>query len=93
MWAGRFWNFEVREAARVSPAAPGVVTTGPLISKVERPQLDLGDPPITRIESVEAQPLELDQLPNCTANMDTEPPSIPSTGKLTASPGTLAPRT
>ena len=51
---GPFWNFEVREAARASLVAPRVATTGPLISMVARPQLDLGDPPIIRIESAEA---------------------------------------
>lgn len=51
---GPFWNFEVREAARASPVAPRVATTGPLISMAARPQLDLGDPPIIRIESAEA---------------------------------------
>ena len=51
---GPFWNFEVREAARASLTAPRVATTGPLISMVARPQLDLGDPPIIRIESAEA---------------------------------------
>ena len=51
---GPFWNFEVRDAARASTAAPRVATTGPLISMVARPQLDLGDPPIIRIESADA---------------------------------------
>ena len=51
---GPFWNFEVRDAARASSAAPRVATTGPLISMVARPQLDLGDPPIIRIESADA---------------------------------------
>jgi imidazolonepropionase-like amidohydrolase len=51
---GPFWNFEVREAARASLIAPRVATTGPLISMVTRPQLDLGDPPIIRIESAQA---------------------------------------
>ena len=51
---GPFWNFEVRDAARASSAAPRVATTGPLISMVARPQLDLGDPPIIRVESAEA---------------------------------------
>jgi imidazolonepropionase-like amidohydrolase len=48
---GPFWNFEVREAARKSPAAPRVATTGPLVSMVDRPQLDLGDPPIIKVGS------------------------------------------
>src|SRR5262249_59690066 len=51
---GPFWNFEVRDAARTTVAAPRVAVTGPLISMVARPQLDLGDPPIVRIASPEA---------------------------------------
>jgi imidazolonepropionase-like amidohydrolase len=51
---GPFWNFEVRDAANKSDAAPRVATTGPLISMVARPQLDLGDPPIVKIDSAEA---------------------------------------
>jgi imidazolonepropionase-like amidohydrolase len=51
---GPFWNFEVRDAARGSSVAPRVAVTGPLISMVARPQLDLGDPPIIRIDSPEA---------------------------------------
>src|SRR6266702_966442 len=42
---GPFWNFEVRQAARTNRAAPRVAVTGPLISMVARPPLDLGDPP------------------------------------------------
>jgi imidazolonepropionase-like amidohydrolase len=48
---GPFWNFEVREAAAKSAAAPRVHVAGPLISMVDRPQLDLGDPPIIKITS------------------------------------------
>lgn len=51
---GPFWNFEVRDAARATDAAPRVATTGPLISMVDRPPLDLGDPPIIKIASPEA---------------------------------------
>ena len=51
---GPFWNFEVRDAANKSPAAPRVAVAGPLISMVDRPQLDLGDPPIIKITSPEA---------------------------------------
>ena len=43
---GPFWNFEVRDRARDNPRAPRVAVTGPLISSIARPQLDLGDPPI-----------------------------------------------
>jgi imidazolonepropionase-like amidohydrolase len=50
---GPLWNFEVRAAARASAAAPRVATTGPLISMVSRPQLDLGDPPIIKAASPE----------------------------------------
>src|SRR5262249_17089079 len=46
---GPFWNFEVRDAARQNPAAPRVAVAGPLVSMVDRPQLDLGDPPIIKI--------------------------------------------
>jgi imidazolonepropionase-like amidohydrolase len=62
---GPFWNFEVRDAARASDAAPRVATTGPLISMVPRPQLDLGDPPIIKISSPEeAQALVARELPH-----------------------------
>src|SRR2546430_7329187 len=65
---GPFWNFQVRDAARNSAAAPRVAVTGPLISMVEDPKLDLGDPPIVRINSgEEARPLvarELERKPD-----------------------------
>jgi imidazolonepropionase-like amidohydrolase len=62
---GPFWNFDVRAAALKSAAAPRVETTGPLISMVARPQLDLGDPPIVRIDSAEAaRALVARELPN-----------------------------
>jgi len=51
---GPFWNFSVRDAANKSAAAPRVETTGPLISMIAREQLDLGDPPIVRIDSADA---------------------------------------
>jgi imidazolonepropionase-like amidohydrolase len=51
---GPFWNFDVRAAARASPAAPRVAVAGPLISMIDRPELDLGDPPIIRTDSPEA---------------------------------------
>ncbi|MGH8131216.1 MAG: amidohydrolase family protein [Steroidobacteraceae bacterium] len=51
---GPFWNFDVRDRAAVSEAAPRMAVAGPLISMIDRPQLDLGDPPIIRIASVEA---------------------------------------
>lgn len=50
---GPFWNFEVRDAAARSSAAPRVHVAGPLISMIDRPQLDLGDPPIIKIASAE----------------------------------------
>lgn len=48
---GPMWNFDVREEARAAEMAPRVAVAGPLISTVERPQLDLGDPPIIRASS------------------------------------------
>src|SRR5216683_1556891 len=51
---GPFWNFEMRDAALASPAAPRVAVAGPLISMVDRAKLDLGDPPIIKITSADA---------------------------------------
>jgi imidazolonepropionase-like amidohydrolase len=48
---GPLWNFEMRDLAGQSSAAPRVAVAGPLISMVARPQLDLGDPPIIKMES------------------------------------------
>ncbi|HJT81865.1 MAG TPA: amidohydrolase family protein [Chthoniobacterales bacterium] len=48
---GPFWNFEVRKHANETAKAPRVAVAGPLISSVSRPQLDLGDPPIVKIET------------------------------------------
>jgi len=50
---GPFWNFEVRRAANATAKAPRVAVAGPLISSVSRPQLDLGDPPIVKIDTSE----------------------------------------
>src|SRR5213595_2285708 len=50
---GPFWNFEVRRAANATTKAPRVALAGPLISSVSRPQLDLGDPPIVKIDTSE----------------------------------------
>ncbi len=48
---GPFWNFEVRRIANATAKAPRVAVAGPLISSVSRPQLDLGDPPIVKIDT------------------------------------------
>ena len=50
---GPFWNFEVRKTANSTAKAPRVAVAGPLISSVSRPQLDLGDPPIVKIDTPE----------------------------------------
>jgi imidazolonepropionase-like amidohydrolase len=50
---GPFWNFEVRKTAAAMTKAPRVAVAGPLISSVSRQQLDLGDPPIVKIDSPE----------------------------------------
>jgi imidazolonepropionase-like amidohydrolase len=50
---GPFWNFEVRNHANATVKAPRVAVAGPLISSVSRPQLDLGDPPIVKIDTPE----------------------------------------
>jgi imidazolonepropionase-like amidohydrolase len=51
---GPFWNFEVRDVARTTPVAPRVAVAGPLVSMVDAPKLDLGDPPIVKITTPEA---------------------------------------
>src|SRR5437762_4634225 len=48
---GPFWNFEVRKIANAAAKAPRVAVAGPLISSVSRPQLNLGDPPIVKIDT------------------------------------------
>jgi imidazolonepropionase-like amidohydrolase len=50
---GPLWNFDVRQMAADIARAPRVAVAGPLISSVARPQLDLGDPPIVKIETPE----------------------------------------
>jgi imidazolonepropionase-like amidohydrolase len=65
---GPFWNFEMRDAAAKSAAAPRVAVAGPLLSMVDRVKLDLGDPPIIKITSAdEARALvrrELERKPD-----------------------------
>lgn len=51
---GPFWNFDMRDIANRTAEAPRVEVAGPLISMVDRVKLDLGDPPIVKIESPEA---------------------------------------
>ena len=50
---GPIWNLEVRKVANATAKAPRVAVAGPLISSVARPKLDLGDPPIVKIETPE----------------------------------------
>ena len=48
---GPMWNFEVRQKANATAKAPRVAAAGPLISSVSREKLDLGDPPIVKIDN------------------------------------------
>jgi imidazolonepropionase-like amidohydrolase len=50
---GPMWNFEVRKKANATAKAPRVAVAGPLISSVSREKLDLGDPPIVKIDGPE----------------------------------------
>src|SRR6185436_9676402 len=50
---GPFWNFEVRKTANQTAKAPRVAVAGPLISSISREKLDLGDPPIVKIDTPE----------------------------------------
>jgi imidazolonepropionase-like amidohydrolase len=48
---GPLWNFDVRKKADATAKAPRVAVAGPLISSVSRQKLDLGDPPIVKIDT------------------------------------------
>ena len=50
---GPMSNFRLRKLAKSIAKAPRVAVAGPLISSVSRPQLDLGDPPIVKIDTPE----------------------------------------
>ena len=50
---GPYWNFEMRDAARQSAAAPRVAVAGPLVSMVDDPPLGLTDPPIIKVTTPE----------------------------------------
>jgi len=50
---GPFWNFEVRDLARRTDAAPRVAVAGPLVSVVADPALEIGDPPIVKVQSAD----------------------------------------
>ena len=50
---GPMWNFEMRDIAARTVAAPRVEVAGPLISMISDPPLDLDDPPIVKISSPE----------------------------------------
>jgi len=48
---GPMSNFDVRTLANGTLRAPRVVVAGPLISTVDNPKLDIGDPPIVKVSS------------------------------------------
>jgi len=48
---GPMWNFEVRKKANATAKAPRAAVAGPLISSVSREKLDLGDPPIVKVDN------------------------------------------
>ncbi|MEY2438864.1 MAG: hypothetical protein QOI34_249, partial [Verrucomicrobiota bacterium] len=50
---GPMWNFEMRKIANATAKAPRVAAAGPLISSVSRTKLDLGDPPIVKVDTPE----------------------------------------
>jgi imidazolonepropionase-like amidohydrolase len=50
---GPMSNFRLRPLAKSITKAPRIAVAGPLISSVSRPQLDLGDPPIVKIDTPE----------------------------------------
>lgn len=50
---GPRWIFDVRATAQRTPLAPRVAVSGPLISTVPRPELDIGDPPMIEVRTPE----------------------------------------
>jgi len=48
---GPMWNFEVRKKSNATAKAPRAAVAGPLISSVSREKLDLGDPPIVKVDN------------------------------------------
>jgi imidazolonepropionase-like amidohydrolase len=52
-FGGPFWNFEVREIARKTAAAPRVAVAGPLASTYQPEALTTDDPPILKVNTPE----------------------------------------
>ena len=50
---GPFWNFAVRGEARTRTDAPRVLVTGPLFSMIRDEPLELEDPPILKVSSLD----------------------------------------
>ena len=50
---GPFSNFVVRAFGAQVDVAPRIAVAGPLVATVSRPQMDIGDPPIIKVENVE----------------------------------------
>ncbi len=65
---GPMWNFEVRNKARASDAAPRVLVAGPLISTYQPDELTTDDPPIIEV----AAPDEARELVREQAEMDAD---------------------
>jgi len=59
---GPFFNYDVRAEAQRTEVAPRVLVAGPLLSSVEREILNpLGDPPIVKIDTLEAATALIDR--------------------------------
>jgi len=50
---GPMWNFDMRDDSRRIITAPRVAVAGPLVSTIDDPPLDLGDPPIVKTATPE----------------------------------------
>jgi imidazolonepropionase-like amidohydrolase len=65
---GPMWNFDMRDASRRIIAAPRVAVAGPLVSTIDDPPLDIGDPPIvkttTRMQTRALVERELERKPD-----------------------------
>ena len=66
---GGMWNFDVRDKAGLSKKAPRVIVAGPLISTIDRPKLDRGDPPIVKVTNNDEVDALVDKLATAKADL------------------------
>jgi len=50
---GPWWNFDIREKSKKSKFYPNTYCTGPLIASYQPPQLNVADPPIIKVNTID----------------------------------------